>query len=735
MAERAPDLRPPRALIVDDDPVIRLLAGQALEGVGFAIDEAESGRLALEQARAAPPDLVVLDLVMPGLDGFETCVKLRALPEMQEVPILVTTGLTDAATIDRAYETGASEFINKPIDWLLFQHRVRFLMRAHGAFRDLSRTLGDLVESRQRLASAHRTARIGHYDLDVASGEMLWSEELHLLLALSATREPPGLAHFLALVHPQDRAALEKTMQEPIESGGWTLEHRMITGTGGELVVCHQSQPSYGLDRPGRIEGTIQDVTEQRRSEERIRFLAYYDPLTQLPNRNHLRERLQRALDRARHRGETVALLCLDLNRFHRVNDTLGQTMGDELLRQTAIRLRDCVRATDFLGRPSEEEASDLSRLGGDDFTVLLADVGSEQDALAAARRLLRAFEAPFEVHGRSIPMDASVGIAISGAPGCDAEALLRWANLATTRAKRGEGGGVCVYESAMNAAAEQRFELENALRLALERGEFAVSYQPLVDARDARIRAVEALLRWRHPVHGELSPSQFVPVAENLGLIGPIGEWVLDEACRQARAWREGCGPDLRLCVNVSGLSFDRGLVESVTGALARHGLPPEALELELTESALFDETARTAETMRQLREIGVGVALDDFGTGYSSLSRIALLPISSIKIDRAFVSQIGGSGSAVIGAMISLARHLRVSVVAEGVETPEQEAFLRAEGCTLLQGFRYSHPVDAQAMDVLLRSDEPLPRAPLTNPSGAGAARTRRSARPRRG
>jgi EAL domain-containing protein (putative c-di-GMP-specific phosphodiesterase class I) len=303
-----------------------------------------------------------------------------------------------------------------------------------------------------------------------------------------------------------------------------------------------------------------------------------------------------------------------------------------------------------------------------------------------------------FDVRGRSIPMDASVGIAISGAADCDAEHLLQWANLATTRAKRGEGNGICVYESAMNAAAEERFELENALRCALERNEFAVSYQPLVDARDARIRAVEALLRWRHPVYGDLSPAQFVPVAENLGLIGPIGGWVLDEACRQIRAWRDHCRPELLVSVNVSSLSFDRDLVEAVTGALARCELPPAALDLELTESALLDETARAIETMRQLREIGVGVALDDFGTGYSSLSRLVELPISSIKIDRAFVAQIGGSGSAVIGAMISLARHLQVRIVAEGVETPEQEAFLRAEGCDLLQGFRFSHPIDAQ-------------------------------------
>ena len=663
MTDRSRDVRPPRALIVDDDPVIRLLAGRALEGVGFAIDEAESGREAVKQARRAPPDLVVLDLVMPGDDGFETCRKLRALREMKEVPILVTTGLTDAATIDRVYE-----------------------LRAHGAFRDLSRTLGDLWESRQRLASAHRIARIGHYDLDSANGEMLWSAELQLLLALPATREPPGLPHFLALVHPQDRAAVEKGMQQSGASGEWILEHRMITSAGAELVVCHQSAPSSAPHGEGRIEGAIQDISEQRRSEERLRFLAYYDPLTQLPNRNHLRERLQRALARGRHTGETVALLCLDLDRFHRINDTLGQTIGDELLRQTAMRLRECVRATDFLGRPSEDDGSDLSRLGGDEFTVLLSDVGSEQDVRAAAHRLLRAFEAPFDVRGRSIPMDASVGIAISSAADCDAEHLLQWANLATTRAKRGEGHGICVYESAMNAAAEQRF--------------------------DARIRAVEALLRWRHPVHGNVSPAVFVPVAESLGLIGPIGAWVLDEACRQARAWRERGHPELRVSVNVSSLSFDRDLVETVTSALARHGLPPEALDLELTESGLLDEPARAIETMRRLREIGVGVALDDFGTGYSSLSRLVELPISTIKIDRAFVSQIGGSGSAVIGAMISLARHLRVEIVAEGVETLEQEAFLRAEGCTLLQGFRYSRPIDAQALTELLQHDEPLPR-----------------------
>jgi diguanylate cyclase (GGDEF)-like protein len=389
----------------------------------------------------------------------------------------------------------------------------------------------------------------------------------------------------------------------------------------------------------------------------------------------------------------------VDLDRFHRINDTLGQTMGDELLRQAAMRLRECVRPTDFLGRASEEDGSDLSRLGGDDFTVLLTDVRSEQDARTAAHRLLRAFDAPFDVHGRSIPMDASVGIAISVAGDCDAEHLLQWANLATTRAKRGEGNGICVYESAMNAAAEQRFELENALRSALDRREFSVSYQPLVDGRDARILAVEALLRWNHPVYGALSPAQFVPVAENLGLIGSIGAWVLDESCRQIRAWRERSRPELWVSVNVSGLSFDGELVEAVTAALARHGLPPQALDLELTESAMLHETARAIETMRRLREIGVGVALDDFGTGYSSLSYLRHLPADALKIDRAFLAGIASddAAAALTASIVAMGVALGLRVVAEGVEEEQQRLLLKAWGCHEAQGFLFGRAVPA--------------------------------------
>jgi diguanylate cyclase (GGDEF)-like protein len=685
-----------RALVVDDDPVIRELAAEAVRGVGFAgVEEAEDGLEALERAQHEAFDLILLDLKMPGLDGFQACERLRALPATEDVPILIATAWTDEQTIDRAFDVGATDFVKKPIDWQLFQYRVRFIVAAHSAFRDLRHTLTDLARSRQRLTNAQRMARIGYYELDPVEQTMLWSEQLRTILQARTHRETETTSAFLERVHPEDRAAVEKVFSMKRGETSWKLEHRIWTPQ-GERIVWHQAELRHD-DAGTRLEGTIQDVTEQRRSEAHIRFLAYHDPLTLLPNRNHLREVLTRVLQRAERAHETVGLVCIDLEHFHRINDTLGHTMGDELLRQAARRLQESVRATDVMGRSALSDA-DVSRLGGDEFTVILPSA-TAQEAREAATRLLAVFDAPFQMADRTLHLGARAGVAVSSPSLASAEALLQAADLAVAWTKRGNSGPICFFDRSMNQEAERRFELETAMRGALERGEFFLVYQPVLDVRRQSVERVEALMRWRHPVFGSRSPGEYIPVAEEMGLVVALDRWVLHEACRQARAWLDSGLPPVRVAVNVSGVTIRHGgLAEVVASALEQSGLPGHLLELEITESAVLGDLEAATATLAPVRELGVLLALDDVGMGYASLNYMVRLPVSCMKIDRSFVRDIGVEQGAarIIPALIGMAERLGIEVIAEGVETEEQELFLRGEGCSLLQGFRFFRPMD---------------------------------------
>jgi diguanylate cyclase (GGDEF)-like protein len=692
---RGPAVIPLRALVVDDDPVIRALAAEAVRGVGFAsVEEAENGLEAVERTERAGFDLILLDLRMPGLDGFQTCERLRALPATKDVPILIATAWTDEDTIDRAFDAGATDFVKKPIDWQLFQYRVRFIAAAHGAFQDLRHTLTDLTLSQQRLTRAQRIARIGYYEFEPATQTMIWSEELRDLLRADARPEGDSIVGFLERVPVDDRAAVEKMLSFKEGEAQRALEHRIWTPR-GELIVRHQAELRPDL-AGSRVEGTIQDVTDQRHSEDRIRFLAYHDPLTLLPNRNQLSEVLARVMQRSVLVRETVGLVCIDLEQFHHINNTLGHTMGDELLRQVAIRLRERVRATDMMGRSALTDAA-VSRLGGDEFTVILASTTAEA-AREAATRLLRTFEAPFQVGERTLHLAARAGIAISTRDLASADALLQAAELAVSRAKRSESGPICFFDASMNEDAERRFELENALRSALERGEFHLAYQPVLNAKIGSFQRVEALLRWRHPVFGTRSPAEYVPVAEEMGIILALGEWTLFEACRQARAWIDAGLRPLRVAVNISGIAVRRGgLDRLVASVLEQVGLPSDLLELEITESALLGDVDAASAMLSRVRDRGVLLALDDVGMGYASLSNMVRLPISCMKIDRCFVRDIGSerAGARIIPALIGMAERMGIDVVAEGVETEEQERYLRSEGCHLLQGFRFFRPM----------------------------------------
>lgn len=701
------DARAPLALVVDDDPVLRTIGSEALSAIGFDIMVAETGEAALTLTDARTPDLVLLDVQLPGRDGLSTCEEMRSRPAMTDVPILVVTGRTDPGTIDRTFQVGATDFIKKPLDWQLVQHRVRFLMRANTAFNDLKSTLSDLRESRRELETARELGHMGTWELDPESGSMLWSDELHRLVGIEPSAAPPSWDGFNSLVPEEDRAELDKAVAAAIATARpSTLEHRFVDVHGETRFVHEYIEAAGGLPGEHLIRGTIQDITDRRRAEAQVEYLETFDSLTQLPNRAYLSDRLERLVGRGRRGGATLAILCVDLDRFDRVNQALGYATGDDLLRQVGARLLDSVRATDFVGRGVEQP--DVSRFGGDEFTIVLTGLVQEATARRAASRILRSLAEPFQVGGHGIPLSASIGIAMFNQECDDADALINHAGAAMTWAKKAGGGSYRFFDPTASQSAATQLALESDLAAAIDNGELTLHYQPQCDAETGELVGLEALVRWNHPHQGLLMPGDFIPAAEACGLVAALGEWVLREACRQTREWDAAGLPPVRIGVNVSSLQFNHGrVVEMVRSTLAETGLEASRLELEITETALLGEGEHVLRTCEALRELGVGLALDDFGTGFSSLNHLVQFQIDTLKIDRSFTARIspGDKACGIIAAIIAMSKRMAITVIAEGVEEEEQGTFLRDEGCHLLQGYGICRPAPPETIEAWIR------------------------------
>jgi diguanylate cyclase (GGDEF)-like protein/PAS domain S-box-containing protein len=443
------------------------------------------------------------------------------------------------------------------------------------------------------------------------------------------------------------------------------------------------------------------DITERKLAEERIHNLAYYDVLTELPNRALLYQLVDQALAEARRNRQHGAILFIDLNRFKPINDTLGHGVGDRLLKLIGRRLREALRNEDV-----------VARLGGDEFVVALFDIAKRDHAGVVAQKILAAFEAPFVIDHHELRIGAAVGISIYPQDGFDTETLLRLSDIAMYRAKKTGVDGYAYYSHEMNQRALDRLKTENSLRHAIERNELLLHYQPKVDLASGRIVGAEALVRWKHPEQGMIPPGDFVPVAEETNLIVQISAWVLDEALRQACAWRDAGLPPVKVAVNLSARDFSPSLPQRVAAALAAHGIGPEWLELEITESMLMHSSERVVAMMDELARAGIALSLDDFGTGYSSLSYLKRFPIDTLKIDRSFVINMPGDTNdcAIAGAIVGMAKQLGHKVIAEGVETAEQLAFLRSLGCDEMQGYLFSAPLPAERFVALLREDKRL-------------------------
>jgi diguanylate cyclase (GGDEF)-like protein len=676
---------------------MRLLVREALEPHGLEVEEAPDGASALGLFRAREPNLVLLDVQMPGIDGFTVCEEIRRIPGALHTPVVMITGLDDVESVRRAYEAGATDFITKPISWLILSHRVRYLLRA-------AETVRELRESQERLANAQYLARMGSWQLDLATGEVHVSEGFVAIYGFPNGASVLPYQALLDRVHPDDRPPIIAAGELCLREGRSAhIDHRVLLADGSERIV--HSQLMLGVEESGRqrLEGTVQDVTERKRAEEQIRYLAYHDSLTGLGNRLLFKERLGVALAQARRNEGVLGVLFLDLDHFKRINDTLGHSVGDRLLQGVADRLVATVRASDVITRSGRMDADHaVSRLGGDEFTMLLTDLRDVQDLAKVARRILDVLSAPFALEGHEVVISGSIGITARPLDGDDVETLLRNADAAMYHAKDRGRNNYQFYTESMNAVALERLILESKLRRGMEQGEFELHYQPKVALPEGRLTGFEALVRWRDPEQGLVLPGVFIPLCEETGLIRPLGDWVLGEACRQLARWRDAGREPLPVSVNLSVHQFrSGGLVESVRRALSETGVDARLLELEITESALLQDEAAVVGALEALRRLGIRIAIDDFGTGYSSFSYLRRLPVDVLKIDRSFVQHIETSpdDAALLGAIVSMGRALRLRVIAEGVETVGQRELLAGWGCDEMQGFLVSPAVPAEA------------------------------------
>ncbi len=683
---------PPRILVVDDDESIREVLAAFLTDAGMTVDTAADGMEALEVFQRQRPDAVLLDVMMPFRDGFETCFAIRQLPGAKYVPVLMATALEDMESIERAYQVGASNFITKPINWANLTHQLRYALRSSQAF-------ADLRKSEERYALAARGANDGLWDWDLESDEIHFSPRWKAMLGYADDAVGTRSEEWFDRIHPEDRRLVETaTTKHLLETSTphMEVEHRIRAADGSyRWVLCRGVAIHDARGRPSRMAGSQTDISARKQVETQL----LHDTVTGLPNRSLFMDRVAHRLQLAKRRPDGLfAMLVLDLDRLQVINDSLGHESGDLLLEGVSGRIQGCLGATDT-----------LARLGGDEFTVLIDDVPDATSVTRLAERIQSALKKSFALEGHEVVVTASMGITLSSTDYERAEDMLRDADTAVHRAKFLGKDRYEMFDEDMHAQAMSVLQLESELRAAIERQEFRLVYQPMVALATNTLVGFEALLRWQHPERGLLLPGGFLKVAEEAGLMVPIGRWVLREACRQMLAWHEQW-PEARawsVSVNVSGGELaDLEFLATVDRALGESGLPPKCLTIEVAEDMLKGNTEHTKTVLQELHGRGTQISIDDFGIGSSSFRHLSDLPFDVVKIDASFVTGMeqGGKNLEVVKAMIALAHSLGMSVVAEGSENRQDVLKLRQMACEVGQGHVFAQPMEGGAVEELM-------------------------------
>jgi diguanylate cyclase (GGDEF)-like protein/PAS domain S-box-containing protein len=681
-------------LLVDDDPTNQDLLSRRLNRAGYATEVAGSGYEALDVLARRDVALILLDSMMPGLSGIDLLRQLRQRFTPAHLPIIMVTALGESERVVEALNLGANDYISKPVDFPVALARIKAQL-------EHKRAQDALRESEERYALAARGANDGLWDWDLENQRVYFSTRWKSMLGYEDAEIGDDPEEWLSRVHKEDRAALQAELAahwDATANNECAIEHRMLHKDGSyRWMLSRGVVERSGQGKAVRMAGSQTDITSSKA----------FDPLTGLPNRTQFHDKLVACLERAAQEPDyPFAVLFLDLDRFKVINDSLGHMAGDELLIHVAQRLRAAVRNA----LPGRGPAQDLiARLGGDEFAILLEDLDTG-GAIRIAERIRESIHAAFKLESKEVFTTASIGIAPGNSGYRTPTEILRDADTAMYKAKSLGRSRFEVFDAEMRAQAVARLELESDLRRAVDNQEFVLYYQPKVRLTTDKIVGVEALIRWRHPVRGLVPPDQFIPLAEETGLIVPIGLWVMREACMAMRRWQVEFPtmPPLEVSVNVSVRQFrEPDLRAQVAAILAETQLDPATLQLEITESVLMDDLDSVSGLLGGLKNLGVGLKIDDFGTGYASLKCLSRLPFDVLKIDRSFVvnmSDKDGTGDT-IRTILLLAENLGMEVVAEGIEKKEQLAELQALHCDYGQGYYFSPPLEQEALSDLIR------------------------------
>ena len=683
----------PRIVAIDDDLMVLKMVARTLASEGMVCMTATTGAAGLELIRTQAPDLVLLDILLVGEDGFTLCREIRRTWSAEQLPVVMVTGLDDLESIHKAYAAGANDFLSKPLHWRHLPFRIRHVLRANAALkalRESNRTLGSLF-------AVHPdpifTVDAGDQVTLIHSGVLGEDDGGDPRLGTLADLLPEELAGQVhdrvrqALDDPREVLSLEVAHPSRNEAKAW--EVRVVASAEDQALVM------------------VRDITERKAFEQQIRHLAYHDSLTGLWNRPALSSSLERTLlDVQRSEGTPfpamAALLYLDLDNFKRVNDTLGHALGDLLLKEVASRLSEVLRPSDVLARAETGEADSVARIGGDEFCLILKGLSSPMDAGRVAQRILEALRVPILLEGHELVVTPSLGIAMIPQDGRDPETLFKNADRAMYAAKESGRNRFQYFDPSMGSRLLERFALEAGIRRGLAHGAFHVHFQPQIDARTHTILGMEALLRWEDPEMGSIAPDKFIPVAEETGMIVELGEFVFREALLFTQRLKAEGLPPIRVAVNLSSVQvLDPRLVERIELCIAMTGADPRFLEVEVTESVLLESSGEALATLRRMKALGITLALDDFGTGFSSLSYLHQFPFDILKIDKSFISSLPGiaQGRTLAAAIIAMGRSLGMEVIAEGVEHLDQANFLLERGCHKAQGFLYGHPMSPES------------------------------------